>query len=122
VIELARRTTAVTRREEGCVLYRFTSDLDVPQRFILTELWESEDDVKAHFARDAFKNFWAELPPGGNFVSSTAWQGAPHFCQATRPGRPTELARSSPLVAAIKVPDRPHRLVERHSKSRFLMG
>jgi quinol monooxygenase YgiN len=75
VIELARRTMAATRREKGCVLYRFTTDLDLPRRFILTELWENEDALKAHFARDAFKNFWAELPPGGSFVSTTAWQG-----------------------------------------------
>jgi quinol monooxygenase YgiN len=76
VVALARRTTAATQPEEGCVLYRFTTDLDLPHRFILTELWENEDNLKAHFAGEAFKNFWAELPPGGSFVSSTAWQGS----------------------------------------------
>ena len=75
VAELARQTTAATRQEHGCVLYRFTTGLDHPNRFILTELWESEDHLKAHFAGEAFRNFWAELPGGGSLVSSTAWQG-----------------------------------------------
>jgi len=75
VAELARRTTAATRREKGCILYRFTAGLDHPNRFILTELWESEEHLKAHFADGAFKSFWAELPGGGSFVSSSAWEG-----------------------------------------------
>ncbi len=75
VAELARRTTAATHRENGCILYRFTTDLDHPNRFILIELWESEEHLTAHFAGQAFKNFWAELPPGGNLISSTAWEG-----------------------------------------------
>src|SRR5437660_4627315 len=75
VAELARRTTTATQQEEGCILYRFTTDLDRPNRFILTELWQSEDYLKAHFAGEAFRNFWADLPGGGSFVSSTAWEG-----------------------------------------------
>ena len=75
VAALARRTMAETREEKGCILYRFTIDLDLPHRFILTELWESEEDLKAHFAGNAFRAFWVELPGGGSFVSSTAWQG-----------------------------------------------
>lgn len=74
-VALARRTMAATRQEEGCILYRFNTDLDVPYRFILTELWESEEALKAHFQGNASKTFWADLPPGGSFVSSTAWQG-----------------------------------------------
>lgn len=74
-IALARRTMAATQREKGCILYRFNTDLDFPNRLILTELWESEESLKTHFQGKAFKAFWAELPPGGSFVSSTAWQG-----------------------------------------------
>ncbi|HET9079892.1 MAG TPA: antibiotic biosynthesis monooxygenase [Trebonia sp.] len=72
---LARQTTAATHREDGCILYRLTTDLDRQNRFILTELRESEAHLKAHFAGEAFRNFWAALPQGGNFVSSTAWEG-----------------------------------------------
>jgi quinol monooxygenase YgiN len=71
----ARRTMAQPCGEKSCILYRFTIDFDIPHRFILTELWESEEDLKAHFGGKAFKTFWAELPGGGNFISSTAWQG-----------------------------------------------
>ncbi len=53
VAELARRTTAATQQENGGILYRFTTGLDRPNRFILTELWESEDHLKAHFAGEA---------------------------------------------------------------------
>ncbi|QBD75851.1 antibiotic biosynthesis monooxygenase [Ktedonosporobacter rubrisoli] len=75
VADLARRTMAETQREKGCILYRFTFDLDLPHRFTLIELWESEEDLKAHFAGKAFKTFWAELPSGWSSVSSRAWQG-----------------------------------------------
>jgi quinol monooxygenase YgiN len=75
VTELARQTTAATQQEQGCILCRFTTGLDRPNRFILTELWESEDHLKAHFAGEPFRNFWAELPGGGRLVGSTAWQG-----------------------------------------------
>jgi quinol monooxygenase YgiN len=75
VADLARRTTAATIQENGCILYRFTTDLDRQNRFVLTELWESEEHLKAHFAGEAFKNFWIELPAGGSFVGTTAWEG-----------------------------------------------
>jgi quinol monooxygenase YgiN len=76
VAELAHRTAAATRPEEGCILYRFSTDVEFPNRFVLTELWESEEHLKAHFAGEAFKSFFAELPAGGSFVSSRAWEGA----------------------------------------------
>ncbi len=75
LIDLAQRTTDATLQEDGCLLYRFTTDLQLTNRFVLTELWESEDALKAHFAGDAFKSFWAEPPPGGGSVSFTGWQG-----------------------------------------------
>ena len=75
VLELTRRTMAETQREEGCVLYRFSTDVELPNRFVLTELWEGEEALKAHFAGQTFKRFFAELPSGGNFVSSRAWEG-----------------------------------------------
>jgi quinol monooxygenase YgiN len=65
VAELARRTTAATHREKGRILYRFTTDLDFPNWFILTELRESEEHLKAHFQGGAVKTCFAELPGGG---------------------------------------------------------
>jgi quinol monooxygenase YgiN len=74
-IDLARRTMEASRREAGCVLYRFAADLELANRFTLTEVWESEQDLKAHFRGSAFKAFFAELPQAGEFVSYSAWDG-----------------------------------------------
>ena len=74
-IGLMRRTMTASQRENGCVLYRFTADLEFPNRFILTELWENEEGLKAHFAGEAFKNFFAKLPGKGGIAGYTAWQG-----------------------------------------------
>ena len=76
ILNLLHRTTAATRQEEGCILYRFSTDTELPNRYILTELWAGEEELKAHFAGPAFKTFFAELPSGGNFVSSRAWEGS----------------------------------------------
>ena len=75
VLTLAGRTTQATHREEGWIIYRFSTDVESPNRFVLTELWEDEDALKRHFAGQAFKRFFAELPAGGSFVSSRAWEG-----------------------------------------------
>ena len=87
VAELARQTTAATLQEQGCILYRLTTGLS-PDRFILTELWESEDHLKAHSAGGAFQDFCAELPGGGSLVSSTAWQGPLVPYVRAQPGHP----------------------------------
>ena len=42
MIALACQTTAATHREKGCVRYQFTTDIDLPNRFILTELWKAK--------------------------------------------------------------------------------
>ena len=83
---ISRRTAAATREEEGCVLYRFSTDVELPDRFVLTELWAGEEDLKAHFAGPAFKTFFAELPQGGSFVSSRAWEGPLASYQPPDPG------------------------------------
>ncbi len=74
-IGLMRRTMAASQRENGCIFYRFTADLQLPNRFILAELWKTEEDLKAHFAGEAFRRFFMELPSKGSFISHTAWQG-----------------------------------------------
>jgi len=74
-IDLVHRTMAASQQEQGCVLYRFTADLENPSQLILTELWENEDALRAHFGGNAFKSFFAELPSRGRFVSYRAWQG-----------------------------------------------
>jgi quinol monooxygenase YgiN len=75
MIALMCRTMDVSQRERGCILYRFTADLEIPNRFALTEIWQTEDDLKAHFRGEAFKSFFLELPGKGEFVRSSAWHG-----------------------------------------------
>jgi quinol monooxygenase YgiN len=75
LITLMRRIMAASQQEKGCVLYRFAADLDRPEQFVLTELWDSEGDLKAHLAGRAVKDFFVEFPGKGRFVGSKAWQG-----------------------------------------------
>lgn len=75
LVDLARRTTSATHREDGWVLYRFSRDVERPERFVLTELWEDEEALKAHFAGQAFQSFFAELPSGVTFIGNRAWEG-----------------------------------------------
>src|SRR5882762_1375285 len=74
-VVLARRTMSASQREKGCILYRFVSDIDHVNRFSLLEIWETEEDLKAHFHGNAFKDFFADLPSIGKSVSYVAWQG-----------------------------------------------
>ena len=74
-INLALRTMAASQQEKGCLLYRFSADLEHRNRFTLIELWDTDEDLKAHFGSDAFKRFFAELPGKGTPASSVAWKG-----------------------------------------------
>jgi quinol monooxygenase YgiN len=75
-VSLALQTMAASRLEKGCLLYRFTADLEHPNSFTLIELWETHEDLKAHFRGNAFKRFSAELPRKGRTASYLAWEGS----------------------------------------------
>src|ERR1700733_2596802 len=64
-VKLALQTMAASQLEKGCSLYRFTADLQDPTHFTLTELWETDEDLKAHHTSDGYKRFFAELPQLG---------------------------------------------------------
>ena len=38
-----------TVKEQGCQHYAYSRDLSMPNRFQLSELWESDDALAAHF-------------------------------------------------------------------------
>jgi quinol monooxygenase YgiN len=69
------------------ILYRFTTNLDRQNRFILTELRESEEHLKAHFAGEALRNFWAPCP---REVTSSAAQHRKGPLAAYFPSRPPQ--------------------------------
>ena len=74
-VKLALQTMAASQLEKGCSLYRFTADLQDPTHFTLTELWETDEDLKAHHTGDAYKRFFAKLPQLGARGNHLAWQG-----------------------------------------------
>lgn len=42
----------ISRQEAGCIVYTYGRDLDDPQHFHITELWESQAAMDAHFVQD----------------------------------------------------------------------
>lgn len=72
---LLRATMLGSAVEDGCLIYRFTADLDSPTRFYLVELWENEAALTAHLQGEPFQHFLAELPKVGGVVTSIARNG-----------------------------------------------
>lgn len=50
-----------TAKEEGCIVYRFSRDIEFPGKIRIYEEWVSEDALKAHFAMAHMKEFNAAL-------------------------------------------------------------
>ena len=72
---LLQRTMAASAAEAGCLIYRFTADLDTPDRFHLVELWQDEAALQAHAAGAPFRAFLAGLSSVGRIASSVARSG-----------------------------------------------
>ncbi|MCU1497727.1 MAG: antibiotic biosynthesis monooxygenase [Acidimicrobiales bacterium] len=71
-IDPAQRETALaaiaagvdaTRAEPGNLDYRFSPDLDDPNRFNLIELWESEEAMTEHMATPHLAAFMTAIVP-----------------------------------------------------------
>lgn len=54
---------AATRAEPGNVDYRFSPDLDDPDRFNLIERWEDEEAMNAHLATPHLAAFMTAIGP-----------------------------------------------------------
>ena len=50
-----------SRKESGCRTYAFSQDISDPTMVRITELWESEEDLKAHFGMPHMAAFGAAL-------------------------------------------------------------
>lgn len=61
-IRLAREFAASSRREPGCIDYRFYADLADPNTFFLFEQWESFEALQAHFESPNMDRFNTRLP------------------------------------------------------------
>ncbi len=63
VAELMRVMMNETVKEPGCHHYAFARDLSKPNRFQLSELWEDDASLAAHFRTEHMANFRAGLAP-----------------------------------------------------------
>lgn len=61
-VAAALRLAEATRREPGCIDYRFSSDLADPTVFLIFEEWESEEALAKHFRTEHLQAFRAEMP------------------------------------------------------------
>ena len=61
-VRVARTMAAATRGEAGCQTYRFSADLDDPNRFLIFEEWESEEALATHFQTPHMAAFREALP------------------------------------------------------------
>ena len=56
-----REMMSETQREPGCIHYAFSTDLSNPSRFQLSELWENDEALAAHFRTAHMAKFRAGL-------------------------------------------------------------
>jgi quinol monooxygenase YgiN len=59
--ELMRVMMNETIREPGCHHYAYSRDLSTPDRFQLSELWENDDALAAHFRSDHMATYRAGM-------------------------------------------------------------
>lgn len=59
--DLMRTMMIETQKEPGCLHYAFSTDLATPNRFQLSELWESDGALAAHFRTAHMASFRAGL-------------------------------------------------------------
>jgi quinol monooxygenase YgiN len=59
--DLMRTMMNETQKEQGCVHYAFSADLSTSNRFQLSELWESDEALAAHFRTTHMATFRAGL-------------------------------------------------------------
>jgi quinol monooxygenase YgiN len=56
-IAAAREMMEETRKEEGCISYTFSADLDDPGRFRIFEEWQDDAALGAHFGSPHMARF-----------------------------------------------------------------
>ncbi len=54
---LMRTMMEETQKEPGCLHYAFATDLSTPNRFQLSELWENNEALDAHFRSQHMATF-----------------------------------------------------------------
>ena len=61
-VRAALAMAEATRKEDGCISYRFSSDLADPNTILIFEEWESDEALARHFQTEHMRVFRAGLP------------------------------------------------------------
>ena len=61
-VAVALKMSAASEAEPGCITYRFYSDFQDANTFLLYEEWESEAALAAHFQTPHMAEFQTQLP------------------------------------------------------------
>jgi quinol monooxygenase YgiN len=62
LLRIAQAVVTASRRDEGCVSYRFYEDTEIANDFVFIEEWESEDALQQHFATPHIAEFMQAVP------------------------------------------------------------
>jgi quinol monooxygenase YgiN len=57
VLALLRELDVATVQEPGCIYYRHAVDVSTPQRIVLSEIWQDDESLVAHFRSPHFRAF-----------------------------------------------------------------
>ncbi|MGH7898792.1 MAG: putative quinol monooxygenase [Candidatus Binatia bacterium] len=68
-IRAALAMAEATNKEQGCISYRFATDLADPNTVLIFEEWESDEALARHFQTEHMRVFQAEIP---RFVAGPA--------------------------------------------------
>jgi quinol monooxygenase YgiN len=60
-VEAAKEMMRETRKEDGCISYIFSEDLEEPGGFRIFEEWESQEALDRHFEAPHMARFQAEV-------------------------------------------------------------
>jgi quinol monooxygenase YgiN len=61
-VRLATEVASATRREAGCLSYRFYADLEDPTRFFVFEEWRDAAALESHFTMPHMVSFLERVP------------------------------------------------------------
>jgi quinol monooxygenase YgiN len=62
LLRIARDLVAASRRDEGCISYRFYEDTENANHFVFIEEWENDDALQQHFATSHIAEFMQAVP------------------------------------------------------------
>jgi quinol monooxygenase YgiN len=62
LVRIAQAVVTASRRDEGCISYRFYADTETANDFVFLEEWESDEALRQHFATPHIAEFMKAVP------------------------------------------------------------